>query len=697
MTPRKQPTSASARSTGSGPSALASLDARLHGKKTVVDVPQVRSFREFLETVARAPKGRGEYGPYTFTGREALEEIVDDIDRILGSHTGKPIKDATISLAGGAQFGKSVLELNLGAYATSIAWLRWGFYLPDNDLVEGMIDTKFRPDILDQLGWFSEMTKVGRAVNKSGKAVNRKGAFTVTDGQRQSQGMIIGLNKVPTTFTFDLTTLDEVDDIKPRLEKFVAARMTSSDLRFTLNIGTQRIAGRGMNKKWKDGSQGVKLYRCPCCAHEQNLEEEFPQCVRVAMDGAPRPDDPQLQLTADFRRGAKGEVLATHDPAHRYHYACVKCGTELDRSKKGFYWHHRRPEQRRMENSSYRISQFGIPAIDTSQIVAHWARAVADPEQMVTFNCDRRAMPESTEQKLTPSILDRARSVETYDLATRGRPGTRVFGGLDTGRRCWFFAREVEAADIKRVLTVEQIPVGNLVKRAEELFVISGMECLFIDQAPETDAARTIALKLNGLESLTAWPAVPTSGDAHISFPSGLRWNGSRGRWEGLRCAVVAFTKRGIGAGITHAFDQFEKGGHKMFVPLIQCNRFESIDRVVREFLTPAENVSEVIRPAQGGQPYVRPLPAMRLPRVGVGAPIVLQTLESHLLVGSEREENAGGEPGDYVDKAENHFMLADAYSALAEAEGGGHKAAPLATARIKREAVAQHGKWSDF
>jgi hypothetical protein len=60
-----------------------------------------------------------------------------------------------------------------------------------------------------------------------------------------------------------------------------------------------------------------------------------------------------------------------------------------------------------------------------------------------------------------------------------------------------------------------------------------------------------------------------------------------------------------------------------------------------------------------------------RLPRKGKGAPIVLDVLDSHLLVGSEREQDESGEVGDYVDKCENHLMLANAYSALAETIGG--------------------------
>lgn len=680
-------------------SAFAKLEAGLGADQRAVVGPDDKSFEEFLRKRARVPVGRGEYGPYSFAGREALLEPVRTIDLILGSSTGQPLADATLSIAGGAQFGKSVLELNFGSYMTGVRFGNWGFYLPDDGLVEGMVDTKFRPDVLDQQDWFAAMTKVGKAVNKSGKTVNRKGAFRVTDGVRNSQGMIMGLNKVPTSYTFDVTTLDEVDDIKPKMMKFVRGRMTSSPLRFMMQVGTQRVAGRGMNKAWKDGSQGVMMHRCPACAHELNLEESFPQCVRLAMDGRPASSDPQLQLTGDFRHDPKGEVVAQHEPSRFYYFACTKCGTELDRSEKGFRWHHRRPEMIKQRHWSFRISQFGIAAIEVSQAVAHYTRALVDPEEMVAFNCDRRAMPESTEQKITPVILDRAREAEVYDLYHPRAEGSVAYGGLDTGRRCWFFAREVLAPDRKRVAAAEQIPVGNLVKRSVELYHLHGLSCLFIDQNPETDAARTIALQLNGLAEVIAWPANPEDQES-ISFPGGLRWNGTRKRWEGLRCAVVAFTKRHIGAGITHSFDQFEKNGLKMFVPLIQCNRYESIDRVVREFLTPAENVIDVIQVA-GTKPQLRQLPAMRLPRRGAGAPLILETLDSHILVGSEREETAAGEPGDYVDQAENHLLLADAYSALAEIEGGGIKSVPFASARISRTDEAgnpRHGrKWASI
>jgi hypothetical protein len=908
---------------------LAALKASVNLPAPGVVPPRAKSFREFLVKCARVRGEDGVYRGFTFEGREALIEIVETFDRVLGisdfrfpigdcggefkegsgvggrgfkvgdgkskvqgpkfkvekgtrvegrgsregtgsgtlpslagGTPGATLSDATVAICGGAQFGKSTLELNLGAYCTGLRWLNWGFYLPNRELVEGMVDTKFRPDVLDQMDWFARMTQLGKSVNTSGRCVNRKGAFSVTNGAQRSHGMVLGLNKIPTSFTFDVTTLDEVDDIKPAREKFVRGRMTSSRVRLLVKIGTQRVAGRGQHKAWKDGSQGVMMHRCPACQYDQNLEENWPGICRVrdkvpnskgtrvggrgsseetgsgtlpslagetpgatgegnrgrgrggllegekgevrgesgkavftpalnmvldpepssgpatARPPSPTPagegsgpgevrPDPFLTHTGDFRHEVNGPTVAVHRPGQSYYFACVKCGHKLDRSRKGFHWRHRREDRLQARNWSFRVSQFGIPAIELSQIVGEWVRAVADPEAMATFLCDRKAMPESTAQRLTPEILERAREQSpvhspqstvtkgergedesnVQSLMSKVEEGARVggrgsiFGGVDTGRRCWFFARSVVAADLKRVRHVEQIALGNLVERVTQLFYALGLRALFIDQAPATDEARTLALRLNGLEGLRDWPAVPRDKNGFVSFPGGLRWNGASQRWENLRCAVVAFTKRKLGAGIAHGFDVFEKGSQTMFVPLIEANRFETIDRVVREFLTPKENVSEVIFPERGegrgsregagsgtpdatgelrgrgrggsglqksnvqslmskvenetgsgtlpslaggttgatgefrgrgrsGEPYVRVEPAMRLPGKGHERQ-ELQTLEEHLLAGSEREELPDGSLGDYVDGCENHFLLADAYSALAELEAG--------------------------
>lgn len=641
--------------------ALAELDRRLADAAAESPrAPRCESFAQFLAEQARVPAGGGQHGPYSFAGREALIEIVATIDAILSG----PLPDATVALAGGAQFGKTILELNLLAYTTACSMRNVGLYLPDDDLVEGVVDAKFRPDVVDQIEWFARMTTVGKALNKSGKAVNRKGAFIVTDGERRSVGMIRGLGKVPTTFSMDVAAMDEVDDIKPRMEKFVSGRLTASDLRFILKIGTQRIHGRGMNLAWKKGSQGVVMLTCSTCGKTHQPEEEFPTIVRLR-DGSAPLFAPQLAWSGEFVRPVTGEGVARHEPTHDYFLGCVACGTELARSLPR--WVHRRPDQLTQRNWSFRISQLSIgSAIDLSQIVAHWVRAVADPEEMVTFRCDRLGLPLATGQALTPDIIKRARA--DYDLPAHAAPGRIVFAGLDMGDRCWLLTRESDpATGTKRVIGVDRFSAADVVARTAAAFDRLGMTALFIDERPLVNEARQLALVLNGLDTLTHWPAPPQRGE-YVSLPGGLTW--AKDRWAGLRCAVVRFTKNKLGAGIGHGVVEFEVDGCTQWVPCIECNRFETIDRAVREFLTPAEGVVEVLR---GG---IRAEAALRLPRVRPGSPPILELLADHLVVGSERVTGPNG-PEDYVDKCENHFLLADGYSALAESVCAGHLTGP--------------------
>jgi len=167
-----------------------------------VATPMVSSFRQFLEKHGRVKTPDGSYQRYTFAGREALQFVVDLIDRVLGSSNGQPISDARLTATGSAQWGKTILELNLLAYAAGIQFRSVGLFLPDEDLVEGIVDSKLRPDVLDQQPWLNSLITLGKAENASGKTVNRKGLFTCTDGRKKSHGMIHGMQKIPTTFSF---------------------------------------------------------------------------------------------------------------------------------------------------------------------------------------------------------------------------------------------------------------------------------------------------------------------------------------------------------------------------------------------------------------------------------------------------------------------------------------------------------------
>lgn len=690
-------------------SAFDQFDAKV-APQAVANIPRVASFHQFLREVMRVKlmtfTDSGTYGPYTFKGRAALEEIVHLIDHILGSHTGVPLKDAKLALAGGAQFGKTTLELALAAYGSACRFLNVITYLPDDKLAETIVDAKFRPDVLDQIPWLAQMTKVGRMVNESGKAVNTKGAFLVTDGKRSATGMFRGLRKPPTTFSADVVIEDEKDDIPAKMAKFASGRMTVSAQRFHLEIGTQRIHGAGQNKVWENGTKGVVLLATASTwttfdsaryirtdhGHRHvievppgfiNPEEAWPQICRCAVTGEPRADDPVLGYEADFRRPGSDEVVATYRPGGSYYYAHPVTGEPLDCDRP--VWQHRVPAKLPMQLYTFRVAQIGTPAIDLQQIVAHWTRAVSDNEEMVSFRCDRQAMPKSAAQALTPEILERSRTAGNFYLGER-RDFVSRFAGLDMGDRCWYVCRETASPADKRLVNAAQIAIGDVVARVQSLFSADGVGTLFIDERPAVSEARTLALVLNGLTEVTQWPAIDWKNrETYVALPGGLTWDGRNQKWINLRCAVVRFTKNQLGAGIEQGGVEFEENGVTKFVPVIACNRFESIDRVVREFLTPTENVVEVVA-GPDGKNVVRTAPAMMLPKRTPGAPGILETVDAHYLAGSQRvKDDKTGELGDYVDGIDNHFLFANGYSALAETIGGTAKAAPFQYERVER------------
>ena len=176
-----------------------------------VSVPEVSSLREFLLNHCRVKVG-SHYQPYE-AGRPALELATQWVDDILAGGRA----DCRIKIKGGAQWGKTVWATNLYAYLLGVRFLGVGYYLPDQALVDGIVDTKFRPDVVDQIPWFASLLKIGKTVNKSGRAVDRKGAVMATDGRRVALGYFLGTNRVPTTYTHDVQIVDERDDINEKM------------------------------------------------------------------------------------------------------------------------------------------------------------------------------------------------------------------------------------------------------------------------------------------------------------------------------------------------------------------------------------------------------------------------------------------------------------------------------------------------
>jgi len=626
-------------------------------KNPSTNVPDIRSFEQFLLEYAEVRKPDGSYVSYSLDGREALLCAIRVIDLVLGSHTGVMLKDSKLSICGGAQIGKTIIECYLMAFGGGVLFKNVGLYLPDDKLVDGIADGKMRPDVIERVDFLGPLMTLGKGKDKRGRLVNRKGAVMFKDGGRTSECLIMGLNKVPTTFSMSIAIEDEKDDIQTKFSKYLEGRMGASDLRFRISVGTQRLHGVGQNREWQDGSQGVFVFDV---GNGKTIrpEEHWPQVCRLQLGASPAATDPKLSYAGDFQRGEDPHIEKfAYKPGQTYYLADPETGGVIDRTQP--IEKHLRPERIEMRDWSFTFSHLGMSAYGLDQTLARWQKAVKDPVTMVAFRCEVLALPMNTTQGLSPEILTRSRAAgPPFDTSLSLRPGSVGYGGLDTGNSCWFIAREVVSEVEKRIIHAEEIPLGGVVGRAVSLFHKIGLSALFIDARPAMNEARMITYALNGLEGIK-WPVVPDPENKRIKFPGGLEWNGEKGEWINLRCAVVEFTRK-PGMGIVQKIGQDQADGVTKFFPIIQCSRFDTIDRVIAEFQTPLENIYRT----HNGTVYQEPV--MMLPRRVDGSPKIIETLDHHLITGSARDE-VDGEKGDYVDKCDNHLLLGNAYSGLAE------------------------------
>ena len=136
---------------------------------------------------------------------------------------------------------------------------------------------------------------------------------------------------------------------------------------------------------------------------------------------------------------------------------------------------------------------------------------------------------------------------------------------------------------------------------------------------------------------------------------------------------AVEFTQR-EGAGLRHKLGLTQEG---RAYPLLAANRDETIERVVQELLPPGVGDPRLVENPDGTA-AAAPTQRLFLPAKTESTRDVLDLYERHLLAGARTERDS--KVRRYLDKCENHFLLAKAYAALAElvAPPGGDPPAPV-------------------
>jgi len=100
--------------------------------------------------------------------------------------------------------------------------------------------------------------------------------------------------------------------------------------------------------------------------------------------------------------------------------------------------------------------------------------------------------------------------------------------------------------------------------------------------------------------------------------------------------------------------------------PLLAAHRDETIERVVQELLPPDGAHPRLLDRADGTAERISS-PRFVLPTATEETRGTLDLYERHLLAGARQERSTDGRTLRYLDKCENHFLLATAYAALAE------------------------------
>ena len=95
---------------------------------------------------------------------------------------------------------------------------------------------------------------------------------------------------------------------------------------------------------------------------------------------------------------------------------------------------------------------------------------------------------------------------------------------------------------------------------------------------------------------------------------------------------------------------------------MIACNRDEAIGAVIDELLTADDGYQQL--DADG---KLRTEPVWLLPADLPGSQAIVRTLHEHILSGSRKIKSNDGKEESFIDKVENHLLLASTYAKLAE------------------------------
>lgn len=84
----------------------------------------------------------------------------------------------------------------------------------------------------------------------------------------------------------DRVVFDEMDEIEPEMVELAKERVSHSDKKELIYLGTPTIPDYGVDQKYKESDQRVWTITCDSCNKETSLDLEFPACIMRRKDGS---------------------------------------------------------------------------------------------------------------------------------------------------------------------------------------------------------------------------------------------------------------------------------------------------------------------------------------------------------------------------------------------------------------------------
>jgi hypothetical protein len=399
------------------------------------------SFKDYLVNEIGTDKG-----PFSFTGRRAVERMVEIIEPLLVNRT----PDVEIVIEKGAQTGISTLALGVATFVPSVLRKNLGYYLPTQEFADRFGGTRFSTCIRTSK-FLAGMMRDGKH-----KGLDTKGLKEFRGRFLYSLGLESVINAI--SIPLDGVLYDEVDVIPQENMEWSDDRIAASDWRFRMSFCVPMYPGSGIDALYQDGCGYRWLATCPGCRKEQILEDLFPANVRE-IDGT-------------------------------WRLVCVSCGKPLNPDVDAD-WVAERPDAVKRNRLGFRLSQLAVPAVDLGYVMRRWERSAKSRSRRAKFNCSTLALADAGDlQPITDAVL--ARCSEPYAVTAAAGTGPR-YGGMDCGDRVHLAVHEVLEDGRKRFVYFEEMDSDGVRERMNALWPQLGLAGLVCDSKPLRTLARGLA------------------------------------------------------------------------------------------------------------------------------------------------------------------------------------------------------------